>query len=112
MKREGLQFQATSSPVPLLTILSARPLTDVQDSDTGQEVREGGRAGAYIRRRACSGEGAGCSGEGAGLSAKCAAAQLTGGRKLRLPFLSFFSREREESLSPLGPFYIFFFFFI
>lgn len=51
-EKRGLKFQATSSAALLLTILSARPLTDVQDSDTGQEVRKGGRAGVYIRRRA------------------------------------------------------------
>lgn len=79
----------------LLTILSARPLTDVQDSDTGQEVRKGGRAGVYIRRRAVMWKG------GAGSSANYAAAQLTGSRKLQ----PFFSTEREGSLSPPVPFY-------
>lgn len=52
MKERAKKFRATSSAVLLLTILSARPLTDVQDSDTGQEMRKGGRAGVYIRRRA------------------------------------------------------------
>lgn len=94
-EKGGLQFQATSSVVLLLTILSARPLTDVQDSDTGQEVREGGRAGVYIRRRAVMWRGQD-SVQSTQLHSSLAAGNCS----------SFFSGEREGSLSPSVSFYL------
>lgn len=79
----------------LLTILSARPLTDVQDSDTGQEVRKGGRAGVYIRRRAVMWKGGG--------RFECKLRSCTAHWQQETAAL--FSTEREGSLSPPVPFY-------